>query len=271
MFAIAAFSSFKDDSNADQVLKLIEHVKRGCDLYYFDVGSFAMEYLDGAYSNYMAHNLSRSTGSGQWNGSYIRQLLTNRDNPFGGTIPIYNYLDYANAFDLNSDGVIATRCDGNFIVFLSISVRVAKRINYILDGNRDAKNWLSRGRVKYSKKAAVSQSICLGDETRRDFATAYHYAIIEKLIVLSHAFTAPAWELRQPVFLKSGSFIPVSRRESVILLVKLKRLRRGGRAVECGGLENRYGATHREFESHPLRQLVFLVWRFLAKTSHCIL
>ncbi len=28
--------------------------------------------------------------------------------------------------------------------------------------------------------------------------------------------------------------------------------RRGGRVVECTGLENRRGASHRGFESHPL-------------------
>src|ERR1700737_4025269 len=31
--------------------------------------------------------------------------------------------------------------------------------------------------------------------------------------------------------------------------------RRGGRAVECAGLENRKAERPREFESHPLRQL----------------
>ena len=30
---------------------------------------------------------------------------------------------------------------------------------------------------------------------------------------------------------------------------------RGGRVVECGGLENRCLARGREFESHPLRQI----------------
>jgi hypothetical protein len=31
--------------------------------------------------------------------------------------------------------------------------------------------------------------------------------------------------------------------------------RRGGRAVDCAGLENRKAERPREFESHPLRQL----------------
>ena len=33
-------------------------------------------------------------------------------------------------------------------------------------------------------------------------------------------------------------------------------MRRGGRVDEGAGLENRSGASHRGFESHPLRQLV---------------
>jgi putative endonuclease len=37
---------------------------------------------------------------------------------------------------------------------------------------------------------------------------------------------------------------------------RLQRFWRGGRAVECGGLENRCGpCAHRGFESHPLRRL----------------
>ena len=32
------------------------------------------------------------------------------------------------------------------------------------------------------------------------------------------------------------------------------RVRRGDRVVDGNGLENRRGATHREFESRPLRQ-----------------
>ena len=33
--------------------------------------------------------------------------------------------------------------------------------------------------------------------------------------------------------------------------------RRGGRVVECTGLENRRGASHRGFESHPLCHIIF--------------
>lgn len=34
---------------------------------------------------------------------------------------------------------------------------------------------------------------------------------------------------------------------------------RGGRAVDCAGLENRKAERPREFESHPLRHLAFNV------------
>jgi hypothetical protein len=34
------------------------------------------------------------------------------------------------------------------------------------------------------------------------------------------------------------------------------RLRRGGRAVDCAGLENRKAERSREFESHPLRDFL---------------
>lgn len=150
---IHAFSSFKDDINTSQIIKLIEHIKKACELYHFDVGSFALEYSDVAYSTYLAHNLSRPTGSEQWNGPYIRQILTSHDNPFGGSIRVYNYIDYANAFDLDGDDVIDTRGDGNFVVFLNIPARVAKKINDRLDAKIETENWTTSGRVKYSEKS----------------------------------------------------------------------------------------------------------------------
>src|SRR6266446_3062289 len=38
--------------------------------------------------------------------------------------------------------------------------------------------------------------------------------------------------------------------------------RRGGRAVDCTGLENRQAERPREFESHPLRHSCFALTRF---------
>jgi len=159
---IPAFSSFKDDIDADQIIKLIEHIKKACELYHFDVGSFALEYSDVAYATYLAHNLSRPTGYEQWNGPYIRQLLTNRDNPFGGSIRIYNYIDYANGFDLDDDDAIDTRGDGNFIVFLSIPERVAKKVNDRLEAQTETKKWTTSGRVKYSEKSGSLSIYLIG-------------------------------------------------------------------------------------------------------------
>ena len=42
----------------------------------------------------------------------------------------------------------------------------------------------------------------------------------------------------------------------VILYITHVLERRGGRVAEGAGLENRSGASHRGFESHPLRQPV---------------
>ena len=39
--------------------------------------------------------------------------------------------------------------------------------------------------------------------------------------------------------------------------VKIKCIRRGDRVVDGTCLENKRGATHREFESRPLRQMCY--------------
>jgi len=44
----------------------------------------------------------------------------------------------------------------------------------------------------------------------------------------------------------------------VLLLERGKTSRKGGRADECVGLENRCGATHRGFESHPFHGLFII-------------
>jgi len=152
--ALTAFNSFSNDLHSGQIIKLIEHIKKACEAYYFDVGSFAMEYSDVAYSTYLAHNLSRPTGSEQWNGPYIRQVLTNHDNPFGGSIRVYNYIDYANGFDLDADDIIDTHGEGNFIVLLNVPFRVAKKVNDRLDSQKETKNWMTSGKVKYYEKSA---------------------------------------------------------------------------------------------------------------------
>ena len=41
--------------------------------------------------------------------------------------------------------------------------------------------------------------------------------------------------------------------KGVIYSLRFANLRRGGRVVECAGLENQSAATYRGFESHPLR------------------
>jgi hypothetical protein len=41
--------------------------------------------------------------------------------------------------------------------------------------------------------------------------------------------------------------------EAALLAYACGAIRRGGRVVECGGLENRYTFGYREFESPPLR------------------
>src|SRR5262245_55728243 len=45
------------------------------------------------------------------------------------------------------------------------------------------------------------------------------------------------------------------------------RFRRGGRAVDCAGLENRKAERPREFESHPLRRLDFYLALFGAVSA----
>ncbi len=49
-------------------------------------------------------------------------------------------------------------------------------------------------------------------------------------------------------------FVQKLRYRPALLIEKEALSRKGGRAAERGGLENRYTARYRGFESHPFRQ-----------------
>jgi hypothetical protein len=141
------------DLKADSTIKLINQLKHAVNLFYSDIGSYPIEYSDVPYEKYLAHNLSRPTGSGQWQGPYIKNPLHRSDSPLGGLIRLYNYMDYANGFDLNGDGEIDTRGEGSFVTFWNVNENIAKRVNTRLEKKPDNYEWMKRGRVRYSQEA----------------------------------------------------------------------------------------------------------------------
>ena len=66
---------------------------------------------------------------------------------------MYNYIDYPNSFDLDSDGVNDTRGEGSFVVIGSIPEPVAKRIDKKLEKTSQNQTWREQGKVKYAAKS----------------------------------------------------------------------------------------------------------------------
>jgi putative endonuclease len=125
-----------------------------------------------------------------------------------------------------------------------------------------AKNRISRRQFVYVLRSAMVARLYIGSSAEPDARLGSHNAGRVRSTkagrpwerVLLEEYSDRATAEKRERYLKSGW----GRRES------LQRFWRGGRAVECGGLENRCGpCAHRGFESHPLRldvEVATYVW-----------
>ena len=159
VIALAIFffagDDLKSDLQADAAVKITDRVQRAVKRFYADIGSYPIEYSDVPHTTYLAHNLYRPTGSEQWHGPYIVEPLAAYTSPFNSTIRVYNYIEYGNAFDLNSDGAADTKGSGSYITFLNVPTQTAKKIDKRLEALVIPEHWHTRGRVKYSQETGL--------------------------------------------------------------------------------------------------------------------
>ncbi len=148
--AVQGIHSVQVETNVKEMVQLIDILQRACQRYYFDVGAYPMEFSDVGPSQYLARNLTRESGSPSWNGPYITQYLLAMDVPYQATVRIHNYIDSSRGFDLDGNGAIDRRGEGNYADIWYIPENIARLVDRRIDGILLVDDWQKRGSVRYA-------------------------------------------------------------------------------------------------------------------------
>jgi prepilin-type N-terminal cleavage/methylation domain-containing protein len=132
-----------------KVLQLAETLRTACASYHIDTSSYAYE-----YSGYAApyRQLSGTQTTAGWRGPYIEAPLTANQNPFGGTVHLYNTVTangWLTGFDCDGDGTEEVTGSGNLLWLSGISNASAQAIDNALDAGISG-TWTNTGRVRYT-------------------------------------------------------------------------------------------------------------------------
>ena len=138
----------KRDGQVSAILKLVESLRTAAMKHHSDTGRIARE--DGSKRGPNQHHLAiRQTTTG-WSGPYIDHALTDGDNPYGGTVIVFDSLDQANqgGFDLLGRGSNSATGPGNFLRLTNVPEDIGRLVNDALDQGVPG-NWRQRGRVQF--------------------------------------------------------------------------------------------------------------------------
>ncbi len=145
-------SSVQEDAKVAKILSVVDAVKKACERHYADTGSLATELSNSTASS--NHELSITQSTAGWKGPYLDHPLTLADNPFGGTVLLYESFTSGTVkptgFDLMAASSDSATGAGQYIQFGSIPESVAKAVDKALDKDLDTSNWKTTGRVEYS-------------------------------------------------------------------------------------------------------------------------
>lgn len=141
-----------DKGKTAKVVGLASTFKTVCASYHSDVGSYAREYANSSNGN---RRLSSKQTSPGWSGPYLESPLTPGQNPFGGTVHLYDNVkagNKINGFDIDGDGTLDVKTTGNCLYFSKVPPEAAQAIDSSID--RDLKGtWNAAGRVRYKANA----------------------------------------------------------------------------------------------------------------------
>jgi general secretion pathway protein G len=148
---VVAYSSrgVIDRGKVGKVLTLNEGLKQACATYYVDVGTYAHE-----YSGYGAtdRQLSAAQAFAGWKGPYIEQPLTAAQNPYGGTIHLFDNVQsngWLPGFDVDGDGTDDVAGAANMLYLSGVPAEAQSALDDALD--RGIPGVASdTGRVRYS-------------------------------------------------------------------------------------------------------------------------
>ncbi len=146
-------SSVQEDAKVAKILSVTDAIKKACERHYADTGYLATELSNStATSN---HELSITQSTTGWKGPYLDHPLTLADNPFGGTVLVYESFSSGSVnpgggFDLMASSSDTVTGAGQYVQFGSIPEDVAKAVDKAIDKDLDTDNWKTTGRVEYS-------------------------------------------------------------------------------------------------------------------------
>lgn len=139
-----------DKGKTSKVIGLSNTFKTVCASYHADVGTYAREYANSSAGN---RRLSAKQTAPGWSGPYIESPLTPGQNPFGGTIHLYDTVKAGNripGFDVDGDGTLDVKDAANMLYLTKVEEAAATAIDSSID--RDLKgSWDKAGRVRYKK------------------------------------------------------------------------------------------------------------------------
>lgn len=143
-----------DQAKITQTLRLIETLRKSCNMFYEDMHTFPTELeLQDNPTSAAAHQLTQSQG-GTWKGPYLENPYARTDSPCEGYTGVFRPLTAAPSdagglgFDLDGSGTEETAGDGAFLVLRGCGSRIAQRMNALLDAGVPGA-WDQGGRVEY--------------------------------------------------------------------------------------------------------------------------
>jgi len=137
-----------DRGKTSEVVRLAKTFKDVCASYHADIGSYAREYANSSAGN---RRLSAEQSFNGWSGPYIESPLSPGQNPFGGTMHLYDHVRAGGrvpGFDVDGDGTLDIKGAGNMLFFTRVEHDAAAAIDKSIDGRLDG-YWSKAGRVRY--------------------------------------------------------------------------------------------------------------------------
>ncbi|MBM3976478.1 MAG: hypothetical protein FJ299_05760 [Planctomycetes bacterium] len=136
-------------SKAGKVVDLVASLRSACASYHVDTGSYPYEYAGYAAAY---RKLSGRQEDAAWRGPYIDAPLGAIQNPFGGSIHLYNTVTangWISGFDCNGDGETEVRNSAAMLWLSGVPSSAAESIDHAIDAGIPG-TWSDTGRVRYT-------------------------------------------------------------------------------------------------------------------------
>lgn len=164
--AVPAIGTLQDDAKVAKILATSDALKKACERHYADTGMLCVEQSGSSAVN--SHMLAEVQTIKGWKGPYLDHPLTSGDNPFAGSVSIFNAFNvgnprpYANGFKLTGPSAPKRKGAGQYVAFTKVPKLIAEAVNDALDDGIGG-NWRKTGRVQWKSANEGTLMIYLMD------------------------------------------------------------------------------------------------------------